>query len=140
MSNHFRLDFNLCKSLSQKRIEIIPNSHIRPFSTYSHIKIISCSTHPKFNLPQFIYALSEFLSYSTGPPNHIIPYLTLPPINCSLVKTRNDLSENFPIVHSNDRADHLREDDHVPQVGLHHVRLLVHLQRKSSRLIQLQKP
>ena len=40
------------------------------------------------------------------------------------------LCENLPVVDADDGADHLGEDDHVPQVGLHHIRLLVHLRGK----------
>lgn len=32
-----------------------------------------------------------------------------------------NLVESLAIVHSNHRPNHLRQDDHVPQVGLHHL-------------------
>ena len=35
------------------------------------------------------------------------------------------LVEGLPVVHSDNRAGHLGDDDHVTKVGLHHVGLLV---------------
>ena len=36
-----------------------------------------------------------------------------------------DLVEGLAVVHADDGAGHFGDDDHVPQVGLDHVRLLV---------------
>ena len=35
-----------------------------------------------------------------------------------------NLVEGLAVVHSDHGADHLRQDDHVPEVSLHHLRLL----------------
>lgn len=34
-----------------------------------------------------------------------------------------NLVEGLAVVHADHRANHLRQDDHVPQMGLHHLRL-----------------
>ena len=46
------------------------------------------------------------------------------------------LVEGLAVVHANNRADHLRHDDHIPQVRAHGVRLLA-ARRLALRLAQL---
>ena len=49
-----------------------------------------------------------------------------------------DLCEGFAIVDTDDRADHLRQNRHVPQVGLNWIRLLRgdHLLLSGLQLLQ----
>ena len=52
--------------------------------------------------------------------------------NTRTQQQRCHLGENLAVVHPDDVANHLGKDDHVPQVRLHHVRLLVGLGRHSQ--------
>ena len=64
-----------------------------------------------------------------------LPIISTKEKHVSNIKTEQQschLGENLAVVHPNDVANHLRKDDHVPQVRLHHVRLLVGLGRHSQ--------
>lgn len=68
--------------------------------------------------------------------NELVRAAVLGKVGTDHLRLDLDLHEGLSVMHANDRADHFRYDDHVTQMRLHGLRLLM-LRRLLLRLIQL---
>ena len=118
MSNHLWLHLNLNQGLSQKKTLL----QLLQYSRLLQEKFHFCRNRYYRNY----YNLHDYHKYCRK--NIVIARINVfKTITMLTMCSSSHLGKHFPIVDADDGPHHLGEDDHVPQVGLHHVRLLIHL-------------